>query len=740
MHFLAPSILLGLVAAALPWLIHRIGKRRAKPVRFAAMELLMRAEREVSARRRLRDVALLVTRTALAAALPLAFARPFAEVRSDLPAVTGRSQSAVIVVDDSASMRRRGPGGDPLFETARQRAGAVIDHLPPDSELAIVSAAAPGAAAHAELTGDRGRVLATLAGLSATARRADFAGALKRATQILTGAPRVDRLIYVVTDLQASGWEEVSPASTAGGPAIVVLDVSGGVPWENRAVVDLDAGPAPEEGAQGIAVVAEIANFAAAPAPGLGITLTLDGVEVARGFVDLPAHGRAKKRFVHSVTGGGAHRAEVVIDHDAFALDDRRACRVEASRGLRVLVINGDPRTVRTEDETFFLEAALRAGGSGFAVSTALPDDLESRDLGSYGAVFLANVNHPTAAAAAALTRYVEAGGGLFIAVGDRVDADAWNQAAKALLPQPLGLKRTAASLPGAHPEGETVDLRPAERLAPIDRRHPLLSAFPAKGEGLASARFFQFMLLGPMPDVPGRRVVLRYESGAPALVEAEIGRGRVLLLTTTIDREWTDLPIRPGFLPLVQEAARYLGGAPSGEATAAVTVGDRRELTLDAEDRRIEVVKPTGQSRWLSPPARSSEPRARRTVMFEEVDEPGFYRVRTARTDGSVSDRPDAAFVATLDARESDPARLPDDKRPDRAAPDHGAAPVARRRLELWHALGAAAIVLVLLESLLTLRFRRGTFHALNFGTRGRGPNLPQRARSSEAGPPPMR
>src|SRR5438876_6286681 len=129
MHFLAPSLLLGLIAALLPWIIHRIGRRRARPVRFAAMELLLRAEREVSARRRLRDLALLVVRTGLAAALPLAFARPFAEVRSDLPAVTGRSQSAVVILDDSASMRRTPHGGEPLFDSARGRARAIIEHL-----------------------------------------------------------------------------------------------------------------------------------------------------------------------------------------------------------------------------------------------------------------------------------------------------------------------------------------------------------------------------------------------------------------------------------------------------------------------------------------------------------------------------------------------------------------------------------------------------------------------------------
>ena len=713
MHFLAPSLLLGLLAAALPAIIHRIGRRHARPVRFAAMELLLRAEHEVSARRRLRDALLLVARTGLAMALPLAFARPFAEVRSDLPAVTGRSQSAVVVLDDSASMRRRAAEGGTPFDAARAKARAVIEHLSADSEVALVLASEGSAAPIAELASDRARVVAALESVPSSARRADFAAALRRATQILAGSTRADRLIYVATDLQAAGWDDVKPAVGAGAPQIVLLDASGGAAWTNRAVVALAAEPAPEEGAQGIAVIAEIANFSPEPVRNLGVTLALDGAEVARGFVDVPAAGRARKRFVLTTAGGSAHEAEVAIDKDAFPLDDRRACLVEASRGLRVLIVDGDPRTVRTEDETFFLEAALRAGGSGFSVTNTLPDDLAGRDLSAFGAIFVANVNRPAATVAAALIHYVEAGGGLFISVGDRVDTDAWNQAAKAILPQPLGLKRSAAALPGAHAEGETVDLRPAERLAPIDRRHPLLSAFPAHGDGLSSARFFQYMLLSPLPDAPGRQIVLRYESGAPALVEAEVGRGRVLLLTTTVDREWTDLPIRPGFLPLLQEIARYLAGAPSGEAATAIAVGQKREIALEPDDRRVEIVPPAGESRWLTPQGRSGDARARRTLTFAETNEPGFYRVRAARGDGTISDRPDAAFVVNLDARESDPARLPDDKRPDRAAASATAGVAPRRRLELWHALGAAAIALVLLESLLTLRFRRGRVKA---------------------------
>src|SRR4051795_6736665 len=120
-QFGAPSLLLALVAAGIPWLVHLIGKRRAVPVRFAAMQLLLRSEKRVSARRRLREVLLLVARTATAACLPLIFARPFTERAADVPAASLDAQSAVIVVDDSASLRRARRGGT-LFELVKDKA------------------------------------------------------------------------------------------------------------------------------------------------------------------------------------------------------------------------------------------------------------------------------------------------------------------------------------------------------------------------------------------------------------------------------------------------------------------------------------------------------------------------------------------------------------------------------------------------------------------------------------------
>ena len=185
MGFLAPSILLGLAAAALPWLVHLIGKRRATPVRFAAMQLLLQAERKVAARRRLREILLLIARTGIAAALPLIFARPFAEKISDLTEESLSAESAVIVLDDSASMRRVADGSS-VFEKAKERARRLLHELPKDAEVALLLASEGSEPRVGELSLERTRLLQALDVTRASARAADYPQALRRAALILT--------------------------------------------------------------------------------------------------------------------------------------------------------------------------------------------------------------------------------------------------------------------------------------------------------------------------------------------------------------------------------------------------------------------------------------------------------------------------------------------------------------------------------------------------------------------------
>ncbi len=718
MGLLAPSLLLGLIAAAIPYLVHRIGKRTPRPVLFAAMQLLSEAQRRVRARTRIREIALLVLRTAAAAALPFIFSRPFIERETLAPQVSLAPQSAVILLDDSASMRRK-IGRLTSWERAIERAQEIVRQLSPESAVALVLATVETPTPAGDLTLEHTRIEAALATTEVSARPVDFSRAIARAQALLANASHNERRIYVITDNQASGWENVDPKPVEGSPTVTVLDVGKTSATDNRAIVGLETIAEPELGPGGIAVTAEVAAWGDSIEGKLPITLFVDGRAVTQGVVELSSDGRGRKKFVHVLPtdGDGAHQVGVEIPADAFPLDDRRITSFMPGQAPRILIVNGDPRTEKTEDETFFLESALQTIGGGVSIDTILLDDVSAELMHNRDVVFVANVATPTNDFARLLIEHVKRGGGLFLSLGEKVSAEQWNLELGPVLPQPIGLQRTASALPGHNAsartgyvaEGELVDDRPAERFAPIDRQHPLLGTFGADGEGLSSTRIYKYFLLEPAPETEHREVILSYETGAPALVErtfppASAGAhdpGRVLLLSTTLDREWTDLPIRPGFLPLVAESVRRLSGAPSGGETRSVLVGQPRPITIGRKHLRLEIEKPNRQV-WI---ARRGINDPDKKLTFTETDEPGTYRVRASSTDNTLARLPVEDFVVNLDPRESNPTRRNDSAVAANAANDQ---PAPRYKMPLWHNLGAALILLVLAESVFSLVRRK--------------------------------
>jgi len=96
-----------------------------------------------------------------------------------------------------------------------------------------------------------------------------------------------------------------------------------------------------------------------------------------------------------------------------------------------------------------------------------------------------------------------------------------------------------------------------------------------------------------------------------------------------------------------------------------------------------------------------------RKALAFDATDEPGIYRVASAGRDGVMRPRRDATFVVNVDAAESDLTPIDPARLKELAA--GGGAKVAsaapKRRVELWHTLGAALLILLLGEALLLRR-----------------------------------
>jgi hypothetical protein len=239
-----------------------------------------------------------------------------------------------------------------------------------------------------------------------------------------------------------------------------------------------------------------------------------------------------------------------------------------------------------------------------------------------------------------------------------------------------------------------------ALRLVKWDADHSIFAPFSTTAPELANAKFHKLVLLGPTADTADRQVLARFTNGAAALVEASIGAGRTILYTSTLDRDWNDLPIHPGFLPLMQQTVRHLARKHAPLSAADHLVGS--SVALPTPDlKKLQVQGPGGTSAIFE----GDRITGRASVRFARTDHPGVYRVLGTDPSNVTRPRDDLAFVANVDPRGSDLTMAPASALP--ASGRGGAAEHAddERRVELWHGLAAALLLLLLAEGLLVQR-----------------------------------
>jgi hypothetical protein len=696
MEFLAPIMLAGIAAVAIPIAIHLMGRRRARVVEFAALDFLLGSDRKVARKLRLRELLLLAARVLVCLAIPLAFAKPLTSCEAAGPEVERGPQAVVLIVDDSLPTRYELDDAT-IFAQVARHARAILEQLGPEADVAIVRAS-EGSPQPGDLSRDHLGLRDTLASLEPTARPPDLTRALSRAAALLEGARHERRTAFLISPLWASGLS--GPVSwPEGGPALEVIPVAADAPLENLAIVDLAVEADPSSGERGVRVLATIQNFGSTAKRDQELRLLVGEEVAARGHVSVDPGEVVRHAFLAALPRGErAARVQVSLAGDALAIDDSRHLIAELQEKVDVLLVNGAPSSVRYEDEIFYLRAALRPGDrgeTGVEVRSVTVDGLDDVDLADFDTVVLANVPALSAARVSRLAGWVEAGGGLLVTAGDNVDPIEYEQSMDPLLPQ--GLLSVRDVTYGS--SGRERDER-ALRLAELDVDHPVLGAFSADSPSLTGARFSRLVLLSPTAEVGERRVIARFDSGAPALVEARRGRGRVMMLTSSIDRAWNDLAIYPGYPPLVQAIVRYLGQKQELEDPRSVQVGHAAEVRVQAGETRIVIDHPSGYRQTVEGDALAERRRAR----AGRIDEPGFYEVLASEGDAPLVRDPERDFAAHIDPRASNLERV--DVASIREADGGGErGGTHERRVELWHAIAAALLLFLLIEAVLVWR-----------------------------------
>jgi hypothetical protein len=628
--FLNPSFLWGLPVVSIPILIHLLSRRKPITYQFPTVRFVQLASTTVVRRFKLRQLILLILRSLILLFLTLLFARPVVKEMPLFAQVEEASVSTVILIDNSYSMGYM-EEGESRFAMAKKVASRIVKMMKRSDRGALFLISDEVDPLVSYLTEEREMLLEKIEGSSLSFRSTNLFPGILQAYKILKESRSPNKEIVLITDLGINGWQGFDEKTVGEfDPQVkfIIIDLNKGkfsnVALSEVACRQLTIG-------ETSSISAKIKNYCKENISHLSVSVFLEpqsrfqiGREtvekVGQGFIDLKGRGEGTKDFFYNFPEQGTYVGKVEIQEDSLSCDDKFYFDIEALEKIKVLLIDGDPGISSFSSETFYLGVALSPTSSGISaaqtplvVKVVTLDELPEEKLDNFSVIFLCNVGNVSTSLKEKLTSFVRNGGGVVFSLGDNVNTEEYNSIFGDLLPARLGEVKEK-------PKGELVGVQ--------DFAHPILKVFAQGKEGdLTRASFYRYFTTQINSSA---KVVIGAEDGQPLLIErgmAYPGAGKVLLFTSTLDREWNNLPTKPVFLPLIQQIVRYLAFSNlKEEPSRTFLVGEEIKYGLSLRELppSVEITDPKGKKFSVVPIQKGDFS----GIEFGPVEIPGIYQL----------------------------------------------------------------------------------------------------------------
>ena len=673
MGFLVPAFLVALGALAVPVVLHLRHRDKDKPQVFPSLMFLEQLPIRTAERRRITDWPLLLLRALALALLVLAFARPVFS-RTAVAERAARSRAVVLMLDRSMSM-----GHKDVWAAALDSARKTILGLGGPDRVAVVLFDDEAEIAQ-PFTVDKPAALGALAKARPSSRGTRYAAALRAARQLVLRAGDARSEVVIITDLQRSGVSGVAGLDLPEGLAVRTIFVHPATA-ANASVASVDVRRIVEPQRTQLAVQARVMSRELTAARRVRATLMINGRVAGERDVNISATGDVPVAFDPVLLPAGQVRGSVSIDNDALAADDTMHFAFTADDAVKVLLVAPDDAM---GEETLFFQRALGVGRSpAVKIERVRAARLDAAALANAALVVLWDSPPSQSFSSGALADWVRGGGGVIVLASRRYPAKV---EASTLLPAAVNGSADRLSDRG----GTMGDVR-------LD--HPLFVAFRDAPSALSAARFLRYPRFEP---AVGSEVLARFDDGSPAVMERREGRGRIVLVGMPLDTRSGDFPLQSAYLPFLQRLVLYTSG---------------RDATT--------LWRATGQS-WLLPgtmkePAVSTPQGAIVRPVLDTVGstvalrESGVYSLYEGRVQGepvallAVNAPTNESDLTPVDAREL----LLGVKQSAASADASNDVPTPEEvegRQRMWRYLIAAVALLLLAETFVANRGRRGT------------------------------
>jgi hypothetical protein len=612
MGLLAPLYIAGLAAIALPILFHLIRRTPEGRQAFSSLMFLQPSPPRLTKRSRLTNILLLILRACALALLALAFARPFFAGANDATVSESRGRRLAVLVDTSASMRRRD-----LWTQATRHVEKVLGELTAADEVSLllfdrqVRPAMTFAEWNQLELSRRPEVLKQrLAQAAPTWAATNLGEAISAAADLLTenegarapGAPaeKLNRQLVLVSDMQEGGHVEAMQGRPwPEGVQLEVRPVS--LKQATNASVQY-VKQAPPDGTEkpDNRLRVRVANAQDSTKEQFELVWVDDkgpvaGVQPQKVYV--PPGRSTIVRVAWPTAGQKVDR--LVLQGDEADFDNTLYVVPPREDAVRVAYV-GDDGADDVKGLLYYLQSASGATPQRKVEVVARRADQKLAEADLVGARLAVVDGTPAEDQVAILRRYAEGGGDVLAVMKDA-------GAAKA-----VGRLMGVADLKAEEAKGDFA------LIARVETGHPLFAPFadPRFGD-FTKIHFWKHRKVKP-EDAGGARVLAWFDSRDPFLLERSVGKGRVLVMTSGWQPADSQLALSTKFVPLMEGLLRRRDGFV---VDAQYAVGEPVALPQGAPDAGVRaVVGPDGKRVEL----------AANATTFDGSDRPGVYRLVT--------------------------------------------------------------------------------------------------------------
>ncbi len=541
MQFLYPTFLWALTALSIPIILHLFYFRRYKKVYFSNLRFLREVKEETSARNRLRNLLILISRLLAMAFVILAFAQPIIPLNESLQ--TGIRNISVFV-DNSFSMQSFGKDLS-LFDRSRLKAQEVILGYGQEDHFQVLG--------H-EMSPSQNQWISRDEALIRL-EEMDFTPLVKPLSVIAARQKQSfsreegNPVSWMISDFQKTIYD--LKASDSLHP-INLLPMRG--VREKNVAIDSAWFESPVQSLNQISTLLfSVQNYAAEEADNIRVIIGLDGQERPEGTFDIATGEIVIDTANITILNTGWHTVAIRISDYPVTFDDTYFLSFYVAENLQVLNINEQSENKKA--------SAVFADPDYFVVENVLAKQIPYARFQEFNLIILNELESMPSGLISGLKKYIEEGGNVLFVPAENGPLEQYNALlkemnARSFLPWSVADREVGKLNSEAFIyKGVFNRMRPNMRLPKVTASFPSPKA-GSKGESL-----------------------LTFRDGGDLLTFYTFGKGAFCVLSSPLNEDINNLSIQPEiFVPLLYNLTLYSSDARK----LAYTIGIDNLIPLD--------------------------------------------------------------------------------------------------------------------------------------------------------------